>query len=271
MTGDRISGEVPRPSRGLSGGDGTEAKAKVPGREPLRSLPKRFYASAVVVSEGGAPYGVSLDGRPLRTPGKGILALPVEPLAHAIAEEWHAQGPEIDPASMPLTRLANTALDGVAGNEAATRADIANYALSDLLCYRADAPADLARLQARSWDPVLAWAEKALGCRFVLAAGVMPVRQPEGHHEKMVSALEGYDAFALSALHVVTTLTGSALLALALARRHLTAEAVWAAAHVDEDYQIAQWGGDAEATARRHRRWKEMQAAAHLFDLVAMS
>lgn len=234
------------------------------------ALPKRFYSQ---VSVGGAApaFRVLLDGRTIRTPAKRELAVPSAALAEAIAAEWAAQGERIDPASMPLTRLANSAIDGVAGREAEVRADIARYAGSDLLCYRAaDAAetAELARRQREAWDPVLAWARDALGARFETAEGIVHVAQPAAASTAVVRALEGYGGFALAAVHVMTTLMGSALLALAHARGRLSAEAAWAAAHVDEDWQIAKWGEDAEAAARRARRWTDMQAASRLLALL---
>ena len=241
---------------------------------PGRPLPKRFY-EAVTVAEAAAPAGggvhtwsILLDGKTVRTPAKAVLAVPTRALAEAVAEEWRAQGERIDPATMPLTRLVNSAIDGVRGREAAVRDDIAKYAASDLLCYRAEQPEGLMQRQAELWDPILAWSRENLGADLAVAEGLMPVAQPDAARAAIASRLIGYDAFALAALHVVTTLTGSALLALAHARGRLDAEAAWAAAHIDEDWQIAKWGEDAEATARRQRRWQEMQAASRLLGLL---
>jgi chaperone required for assembly of F1-ATPase len=194
--------------------------------------------------------------------------VPTRALAEALAVEWEAQGERIDPATMPLTRLVNSVLDGVTGREAEVRGDVAKYAASDLLCYRAEGPAELVRRQAEAWDPVLAWAREALGARLVLGEGVVPVAQPSAATAAVEGALAELDAFSLAAHYVMTTLTGSALLALAHARGRLTAEEAWAAAHVDEDWQISQWGEDAEAKARRDRRWAEMQAASRLLELL---
>jgi chaperone required for assembly of F1-ATPase len=195
--------------------------------------------------------------------------VPTRALAEAIAGEWEAQREHIDPAGMPLTRLVNSAIDGVQVHEAELRADIVKYAANDLLCYRASEPELLVRRQADFWDPVLAWSRGALGARFEVTGGIMPVAQPEAAKSTVAEALEGFDAFSLAALHVMTTLMGSALLALAHARGHLTAEAAWTAAHVDEDWQIGRWGEDVEAAARRQRRWTEMQAASRLLVLLA--
>jgi chaperone required for assembly of F1-ATPase len=242
---------------------------KTPGREP-RALPRRFYKS-VTVGEAGAEHRVLLDGKAMRTPAKATFVVPTRALAEAIAVEWEAQREHIDPATMPLTKLVNSGMDGVRGREAAVRDDIAKYAASDLLCYRASQPEPLARRQSEVWDPILDWGRKVLGASFVTAEGIMPVAQPEAAKAALVRALAGYDAFELAALHVMTTLTGSALLALAHAHGRLRVEEAWAAAHVDEDWQISQWGEDAEAATRRQRRWAEMQAASRLLALLGVA
>ena len=240
----------------------------------MRPLPKRFYAAVTVAgpvpTDRGRADGsrILLDGKPMRTPAKAVLAVPTRALAEAIAAEWEAQGERIDPATMPLTRLVNSGLDGVRGREAGVRDDIAKYAASDLLCYRATEPEALARRQAELWDPILSWSREVIGASFVAAQGIMPVAQPEAAKAALARTLAGYDALALTALHVMTTLTGSALLTLAHARGRLGVEDAWAAAHVDEDWQIAKWGEDAEAKARRRRRWREMQAASRLLELL---
>ena len=234
----------------------------------MTARPKRFYR-AVSVDGAGLAFRVLLDGRPMRTPGKRELAVPSRALAEALAAEWEAQGERIEPAAMPLTKLVNSAIDGVSGREAEVRAEIAKYAASDLLCYRAEGPAELVRRQADAWDPVLAWARDALGAHLVLGQGIVPVAQSLAVTAAIERALAQLDAFSLAAHHVITTLTGSALLALAHAGGRLTAEEAWVAAHVDEDWQISQWGEDAEAKARRCRGWAEMQAASRLSALLA--
>lgn len=253
----------------MSEGDGARGG---PGREPKRPAMKRFYKTVSVAAASGdsgeEEHRILLDGRPMRTPAKAVLAVPSRALAEAIAAEWDAQREEIDPASMPLTRLVNSTLDGVHGRECDVRAEIAKYAGSDLVCYRAGEPEGLVRRQAEMWDPVLAWCREALGADFRIAEGLMPAAQPEAARTAIARELATRDAFGLAALHVMTTLTGSALLALAHAKGRLTADAAWAAAHVDEDWQIARWGEDAEAAARRQRRWAEMQAASRLLALL---
>lgn len=263
-----LGGEMPL---GETGGGAGPARLD-PRREPLRpALPKRFYSVAEVEPPGtssAAGVRVLLDGRPVRTPGKRVLALPSRPLAKAVAAEWAAQDTVVDPQSMPLTRMSNTALDGVAGQEDAVRDDIAGFAMSDLVCYRTEAPDELVRGQSVRWDPIVRWAETRLASPLLLAAGLMPVAQSEQVRAGMLGALAPLDAFRLTALHVITTLTGSALLALAVYEGRIDADAAWAAAHVDEDYQESQWGADAEATARRTRRRVEFDAAARLLALA---
>lgn len=230
-------------------------------------LVKRFYGKAEA-AEAEDGFAVHLDGRPLRTPARTLLVVPSRPLAEALAAEWAAQGARIDPASMPLTRIVNSALDGVAREMETVRGEIVRYAGSDMLCYRAEGPARLVRRQAESWDPVLAWAREELGVRLVLGESVMFVSQPEASLAAVREALAGLDALRLAALHVMTALTGSALIALAVMRRRLDIEAAWAAAHIDEDWTAEQWGTDAEAAARRAARFADMRAAATLAALA---
>lgn len=230
------------------------------------ALPKRFYKN-VSVAPDRAQAAILLDGRPLRTPGKVPLAVPARILAEAIADEWRRQGDHIDPRTMPLTRLANTAIDGVVSNKNAVVADILAHARADLLCYRASGPEGLLVRQAEHWDPVIAWANDALGAPLNLAEGIVHVDQPEGSISAFAEEIGRLDTFQLTALHVITALTGSALLALAVAKDRLRADAAWTAAHVDEDWQISQWGEDAEAKARREARKAEFDGAVRMLAL----
>jgi chaperone required for assembly of F1-ATPase len=232
-----------------------------------KPLARRFFKDASVGE--GPPFKILLDGRPVKTPKKRALEVPTRVLAEAIAEEWRAQETMIDPRRMPLTRFANTAIDAVSDTLDAVAADIVAYAGSDLLCYRAEAPAELRRRQSQHWDPVIAWAETALGAGLKVVPGVVHVKQPDAALAAVAAALVPHEAFRLTGLHVLTTLTGSALLALALVRGHLSADAAWAAAHVDEDYQISLWGEDAEAAARRRGRRAEFDAANRFLALLA--
>jgi chaperone required for assembly of F1-ATPase len=223
-------------------------------------LPRRFYRE-VGIEETADGFRVVLDGRPVRTPARGLLVAPSRALAQALAAEWDSQGETIDPAKMPLTRLANSIIDGVVTSPIPVAAEIEKYLSSDLLFYRADGPQRLVERQTHLWDPVLAWAREALGARFVLAQGVVHVAQPD----RAIAAARAVipnDPWRLGALHAITTLTGSALLALALAGGHLTADEAWDAAHVDEDWNMEQWGRDEIALARRAARRAEMDAAA---------
>ena len=243
-------------------------------RDLKKALPRRFYADAAVgpaAADDG--FAVLLDGRPVRTPAKLVLAVPSEALAEALAAEWRAQGEIIEPATMPLTRLVNSALDGVAQAREATIAEVAKFADTDLVCYRAGEPAVLVAAQAAAWNPVVAFARDALGARFVLAEGVMYVAQAEATLAAVRRAIEAEASklsgdLRLAALSVMTSLTGSVLLALAVARGTMTAADAWCAAHVDEDHQIAIWGHDAEAAARRVLRWRDMEAAAQVTALA---
>ena len=227
---------------------------------------KRFYRSATA---GDASEGVPLllDGKPVKTPARHALAAPTRALAEAIAVEWDAQEIVIDPARMPLTRLANAVIDAVAAQAQPVTDEVAKYLGSDLLCYRADAPAGLVERQAQHWDPVLAWAADTLGARFILAQGVMHVAQPREAIAAARAAIPA-ESWRLGAVASVTMLTGSALLALALAHDAIDAEAVWAAAHVDEDWQMSQWGRDELALERRAFHFADLRAAVTVLALA---
>ena len=229
-------------------------------------LRRRFYGAAAVERQPGG-YGVLLDGRPVKTPARRTLAAPTQALAQALADEWEAQREVIDPAAMPLTRLANSIIDGVADAPAAVQAEVAKFLASDLVCYRAGNPDGLVERQARHWNPLVAWAREALGARFVLGEGVMFVPQPE---EALTAAARAIpdEPWRLGAVSAITTLTGSALIALAMSQGHLSAEDAWAATHVDEDWNMHQWGRDEQVLERRAAREAEMRAAAKVLALV---
>ena len=230
-------------------------------------LPKKFYES-VGVRERAGGYAIELDARSVRTPKRQALLVPTAQLAQQIANEWRAQGENIDPATMPLTKIANTAIDGVCGREGVIHDDIVRFIANDLVCYRADHPESLAARQAQAWDPVLHWVQDAYGARFRTVTGVMPVTQSVVDVAKAASALSNASAFALAPLHLMTTLTGSALLVIALHQQYLNVHEAWRAAHIDEDWQIEQWGVDSEAVARRDLRWGEMVSAAQFLTLA---
>jgi chaperone required for assembly of F1-ATPase len=229
----------------------------------MRPKPVRRFFKAVEVREVDGRHALTLDGRGARTPGRNLLAAVGRALMLEVAAEWERQSEIIDPTEMPLTRLLNSAIDGVAHTMAETRADILSYAGSDLICYRVEEPDILVARQAHVFDPVLRWAAETLGARFNVTAGMMHVAQPPEALAAIGAGLDAYDdPVALAALSVMTTLTGSALLALAVARGFLSAEDAWRAAHVDEDFQAERWGADTEAIARREARWREFEAAA---------
>jgi len=231
------------------------------------AYPKKFFKNATAGEDDGG-WRLLLDGRPAKTPGRNPLAFPTQALAAAVAQEWNGLGEFIDPTAMPITRIANSIIDGVLPDPGPVADEIIRYASSDLLCYRADAPQRLVDLQAAAWDPVLAWARDALGVRLILSEGVMHVTQPPSSLQALAAALPAGDGWRIGATNVVTTLTGSALLSLALLHGRLSADAVWAAAHVDEDFQASQWGEDGEAAERRAARRREFYAAATVLAAV---
>ncbi|SHG10314.1 Chaperone required for the assembly of the F1-ATPase [Kaistia soli DSM 19436] len=244
------------------GPEGHEPRDPMRSAESGRALPKRFYKAAAHERGADGAYLIQLDGRPVKTPAKAVLAVAEQRVAAAIVAEWAAQGTVIDPATMPVTRLANSAIDGVAQNADAVRAEILNYAGTDLLCYRAGTPERLVALQDDAWNPLIDWMHERFGARFLLAEGIVHVAQFPETIEAVDKALGAPDALELAALSTINTLTGSAILTLAVLHGRLTAAEAWAAAHVDEDYEISLWGEDDEATARREARWREFQAAA---------
>jgi chaperone required for assembly of F1-ATPase len=225
-------------------------------------LRRRFYDKASIATEVDSRYAVRLDDKPVRTPGRRLLAAPTLDLAQAIAAEWDAQRDMIDPAKMPLTRLANAIIDGVSDAPLPVCEEIGKYLASDLLFYRAGTPPGLVERQARHWDPIVRWAAEALSARFILGEGIVHVVQPEPALAAARAAIPDDDPWRLGAAHVVTTLTGSALIALAMMRGQLSVDAAWQAAHLDEDWNMEQWDRDELALERRAFRFAEFQAAA---------
>jgi chaperone required for assembly of F1-ATPase len=226
-------------------------------RTPQR---KRFYKEAAVTEVDGG-FGVVLDGKSVRTPSGRALTAPTREIADGIVAEWNAQVEHINPLTMPLTRFANSVGEGVIDRVDAVADDVAKYLGSDLLFYRAAHPEALVAREAELWDPVLFWAAEALGAHFILAEGIVHVGQPETAISAGRAALPR-DPWSIAAVHVVTTLTGSALLALALRHGRLDADQVWAAAHVDEDWNSEKWGIDEEVAVRRAARLFDFHAAA---------
>lgn len=225
---------------------------------------RRFFKTVSVTDD----FGIALDGRAVKTPLKAALRLPTRALAEATAAEWDAQAEKIDPASMPFTRLANTAIDRVAPLRRAIAAEVLEFAGSDLVCYRAEKPDALVRRQALAWDSVVDWARTALDAPFTVTTGIIHVPQPAAALKAFAAALAHLDDFELSAYHTIMTLTGSALVAMMLARNALTPEAAWAAAHIDEDFQIEHWGEDEEAATRRAARLAEFTCCCQFMSLA---
>ena len=231
--------------------------------EPSREsqLPKRFYKKVSILEQKGA-YGLLLDGKNVRTPSRAPLAVNNQQVAEFLCKEWNDQKKRIDPMTMPVTRLVNTAIDGVSTDMQAVKEDIIRYCGTDLICYRAGEPEQLIELQNDHWDPLIEWAHSALGTRLDLSQGVIHVEQPPesiasfSAHVGMID-----DPLILAATHVVMSLTGSAVIAMAVLKDELNLKDAWRAAHVDEDWNISLWGGDEEAEIRRDKRLKDMRAA----------
>jgi chaperone required for assembly of F1-ATPase len=234
------------------------------------ALPKRFYKEATAGESAGG-FAILLDGRAAKTPARNALVLPNAALAEAVAAEWNAVEDLMDPSLLPLTRLANLAIDAVAAAPQPVIEEIVQYAGSDLVFYRAGSPEGLVALQNERWNPVLGWAAADLGTRFLLAEGVMHVRQPEESLSAVREAAERLEKpFALTATASATNIGGSALIALALARGALSGDDAWNAAHVDEQWNISQWGEDEEAQRRLAARHAEFSAAAEMLRLLRL-
>ncbi len=214
---------------------------------------KRFWKDVAI----DADRVVTLDGKPVRTPGRRPLALPTAALAEAVAAEWRAVGETIDPRTMPLTGLANAATDPIANDPTQFAARLAAYGESDLLCYRAEGPALLVERQAAAWDPLLDWARGRYDVAFAVTAGVMHVAQAPATIARLHEAVAAYDDFRLAGLSPVVTLTGSLVIGLALIEGRLDADAAWAAAGLDEDWSIEMWGEDWQAAELRGLKRQE--------------
>ena len=222
---------------------------------------KRFWKEALTERvEGG--WLIRLDARPVRTPARRLCIVPVAGMADGIAAEWNAQGERVEPLSMPLTRAASTCLDRVMPEIDAVRRNVTSYGGTDLLCYRAPSPAELVARQNQGWDPLLDWAEKHLGARLAVGAGVMHIAQPPEAMERLARHVESFDAWELTGLSELTSLSGSLILALAVLHGRLTPEEAWALSRLDEQWNIEQWGEDTEAAQQTARRKADFEAAA---------
>ena len=229
---------------------------------------KRAYREVTTPPlEGG--WGIALDGRPMRTPAKNQLVVPTEPLAKAIAAEWQAQREEVRPTTMPLTRLAATAIDRTATQREQVVAETANYAGTDLVCYRADHPPELIARQQLVWGPLVAWAMQRYDAALAVTSGIVPRRQSPAALDAFSAAVAAQDDFRLTALHTLTATCGSLVIALALFEGRLDAESAFAASQLDESFQIEQWGEDDEAALRRKAIADDIAAAARFAVLLA--
>jgi chaperone required for assembly of F1-ATPase len=228
---------------------------------------KRFYKEAAA-EPTRAGFAILLDGKAVRTPARKPLELPTQALADAIAGEWNDQSEKIDPKAMPLTGLANAAIDRVAPDPAAFAASLSLYGESDLLCYRAEHPEALVLRQAEAWDPLLDWARRRFDVRFALARGVIHRRQPDQTIARLRQAIAARDPFALAALAPLVTISGSLLIALALAEGAIDLPTAWAAATLDEAWQAEQWGEDGLAAAALEARRREFEAGWRFLSLL---
>lgn len=236
-------------------------RAQIQMRTPL---PKRFYKQAAVACADGS-FLVQLDGRPVKTPARNLLSFPTAAAAQLVADEFAEQDNDINPALMPCTRLANTAIDGVAAEIEAVQEDIIRFASNDLICYRAEGPGALVARQAEVWDRYIDWTRSRYGARLYLAEGVIHVAQPRDAIALIGAAVKQIsEPLRLACVHTMTTLTGSAIFALAIHEGEVDAGEAWQAAHLDEDWTIEHWGEDREATERRTARWQDMKAASDM-------
>ncbi len=249
-------------------GDGAARDPVAAARAPKRVLPKRFYTEVQVAPAPGG-FGLVLDGKSARTKAGHALVVAHEPLAQVLAAEWAAQAAQIDPQTMPLTRLVHSAIDHVAQAMDAVAADALRYGASDLVCYRAEAPDALVARENELWNPVLAHAERAYGAKMRLAQGVVAIEQPPEALAGLRARVERIgQPIALAALHVLTTLSGSLLIALAVADGAMTPEAGFAAGELGLDYTAQVWGQDAEARAFRADRERDFLAAARAIPAI---
>lgn len=228
---------------------------------------RRFWkrADAVAAEDG---WGIELDGKPLRTPGKLALVVPGEAMARAIAAEWDEAPETVAPRAMPMTGLANVAVERVAPDAPGFAAGLARYGEADLFCYRAEGPPKLVERQAAAWDPMLAWARRRFDVDFVTTQGIRHVSQPAGTAERLGHAVAAMDAFRLAALSPLVTIGGSLVAALAVAEGALDAETSWDAVSVDERWQVETWGDDAEAVAMLEGRRRDWMTAARFLMLL---
>lgn len=228
---------------------------------------KRFWKEAAVVREDGG-WAIELDRRPVRTPARATLAVPTQALANAIAEEWHSAGEEIDPREMPLTGLANAAIDRVAPERQAFAAGLTRYGEADLACYRSDWPPELVERQTNGWDKLLSWGRRRFDVDFSTTSGLIHIPQPPATVERLSHAVAALDTFRLAGLSPLVTIGGSLLAALAVVEKAMSPEEAWQAVSIDERWQLEQWGPDSEAQAALENKRRDFFVAARFLDLL---
>lgn len=228
---------------------------------------KRFWQD-VAVEQSVDGWAIELDGRPIRTPARALLLLPTEALANAVAEEWRSVEGEIDPRAVPLTGLANAAIDRIAPDRGAFVAGLARYAEADLVCYRAEGPRELAARQERRWDELLAWARRRFDVDFATTCGIAHVQQPEATIERLGHAIAALDPFQLAGLSPLVTVGGSLLAGLAILERAITADQAWEAVSIDEQWQLEQWGADAGSKTALENRRSDFVIGARFLELL---
>jgi chaperone required for assembly of F1-ATPase len=228
---------------------------------------KRFWKEAAAIqAENG--WGIALDGKPVRTPARNLLVVPTTALAEAIAAEWNDSGETVDPRSMPLTGLANAAIDRIAADKEVFAKGLAAYGESDLICYRAEGPRELLARQEAAWDELLAWGRRRFDVDFLTTCGIVHVAQPDATVRRLAHAVASLDAFQLAGISPLVTIGGSLLAGLAVLERHIPVEAAWALVTTDEQWQREQWGEDAEAEAALEARRRAFIAAARFLELL---
>lgn len=228
---------------------------------------KRFWKE-VSVAPGKGGWAIRLDGRPVRTPARAELVVPSEMLADAVAGEWRSLGEEVDPRAMPLTGLANAAIDRVAPERQAFAGGLARYAEADLACYRSDWPPELVERQKSAWDPLLAWARRRYDVDFSTTSGLMHVPQPQATVERLAHAVDALDSFHLAGLSPLVSIGGSLIAGLAVVEKAMTADQLWQAVTVDERWQLEQWGADSEAEAALENKRRDFMAGARFVELL---
>ena len=229
---------------------------------------KRFWKEVSVEPEGDG-WGIRLDGRPVKTPARAPLTIPTEQLAGAIADEWRAVEEAIDPRAMPLTGLANAAIDRVAPHQEAFAQGLARYAEADLACYRAEGPRGLVERQEQEWNRLLAWARQRYDVDFATTSGVVHVEQPPATVERLNHAVAALDPFRLAGLSPLVRVGGSLIAALAVLEKAVTPDQAWDAVSIDERWQLEQWGADPEAEAALENRRRDFFAAARFLELLS--